>query len=55
MWSVFIPTGVLATTAPGVAAPANSTLIRGAYVDFFTVSGAGLAVITLSSNARANT
>lgn len=46
-------TGVLVTTAPGAAAPGSSTLIKGAYVDRFTVSGAGLAVITLSPNSRA--
>lgn len=45
-------TGVLTTTAPGAAAPANSTLIKGAYVDRFTVSGAGLAVITLAGSPR---
>lgn len=45
-------TGVLTTTAPGAAAPALSTLIEGAYVDRFTVSGAGLAVITLAGSPR---
>jgi hypothetical protein len=45
-------TGVLTTTAPGAAAPANSTLIEGAYVDRFTVAGAGLAVITLAGSPR---
>lgn len=45
-------TGVLTTTAPGAAAPANSTLIEGAYVDRFTVSDAGLAVITLAGSPR---
>jgi hypothetical protein len=50
-------TGILTTTAPGAAAPANSTLIEGAYVDRFTptaVAGYTLAVITLSPNSRAN-
>jgi hypothetical protein len=49
-------TGVLTTTAPGAAAPANSTLIEGAYVDRFTVGAVGgvrLGVITLSPNSRA--
>jgi hypothetical protein len=45
-------TGVLTTTAPGAAAPANSTLIKGAYVDRFTVTAAGLAVITLAGSPR---
>lgn len=45
-------TGVLTTTAPDAAAPANSTQIKGAYVDRFTVSGAGLAVITLAGSPR---
>lgn len=45
-------TGVLTTIAPGAAAPALSTLIEGAYVDRFTVSGAGLAVITLAGSPR---
>lgn len=46
-------TGVLVTTAPGASAPASSTLIKGAYVDRFTRTGAGLAVITLAPNSRA--
>jgi hypothetical protein len=46
-------TGVIVTTAPGAAAPASSTLIKGAYVDRFTRTGAGLAVITLAPNSRA--
>lgn len=45
-------TGVLTTTAPGAAAPALSTLIKGAYVDRFDLTS-GLAVITLSPNSRA--
>jgi hypothetical protein len=45
-------TGVLTTTAPGAAAPASSTLIEGAYVDRFTRTGAGLAVITLAGSPR---
>lgn len=48
-------TGVLTTTQPGAAAPGASTLIRGAYVNYFALAGAGLAVITLSPNSRANT
>ena len=50
-------TGVLTTTAPGAAAPANSTLIRGAYVDRFTptaVAGYTLAVVTLTPISRAS-
>lgn len=46
-------TGVIVTTAPGASAPASSTLIKGAYVDRFTRTGAGLAVITLAPNSRA--
>jgi hypothetical protein len=45
-------TGVITTTAPGAAAPANSTLIKGAFVDRFTVTAAGLAVITLTNASR---
>lgn len=45
-------TGVLTTIAPGGVAPANSTLIEGAYVDRFTVADAGLAVITLAGSPR---
>lgn len=44
--------GSLQTTAPGAAAPAGATLIEGAYVDRFTVAGAGLAVITLAGSPR---
>jgi uncharacterized membrane protein YebE (DUF533 family) len=44
-------TGILTTTAPGAAAPASSTLIKGAYVDRFDLT-TGLAVITLSPNSR---
>ena len=44
-------TGILTTTAPGAAAPALSTLIKGAYVDRFDLTS-GLAVITLSSTSR---
>ena len=47
-------TGAIVTTAPGAAAPGASTLIRGAYVDRFTRTGAGLAVITLTPESRAN-
>lgn len=48
-------TGILTTTAPGAAAPANSTRIKDAYVDRVTpvaVAGYTLAVITLPSNTR---
>lgn len=48
-------TGILATTAPGAAAPASHTLIPGAYVDRFTataVAGYTLAVITLPPSSR---
>lgn len=45
-------TGALTTTAPGAAAPGASTLIEGAYVDRFTRTGAGLAVITLAGSPR---
>jgi hypothetical protein len=45
-------TGVLTTIAPGAAAPALSTLIPGAYVDRFTRTGAGIAVITLAGSPR---
>lgn len=44
-------TGILTTTAPGAAAPASSTLIKGAYVDRYDIT-TGLAVITLSPNSR---
>lgn len=48
--------GVIKTLAQGAALTANHTLITGAYVDRVTpnplVSGATLAVITLSPNSR---
>ena len=40
-------TGELATIAPGADLPANRAFAQ-AYVDYFTVADAGLAVITLS-------
>ncbi len=40
-------TGLLATIAPGVALPSGKSYAF-AYVDYFTVTGAGLGVITLS-------
>lgn len=40
-------TGVLATIAPGAALPTGTTFCK-AFVDFFTVTVAGLAVITLN-------
>jgi hypothetical protein len=41
-------TGALSTITPGTAVPSGKTLAN-AVVDYFTVTGAGLAVITLSS------
>lgn len=51
-------TGIIKTQAPGATITANHTQIIGAYVDRVTpnplVSGATLAVITLSPNSRAS-
>lgn len=51
-------TGIIKTVAPGGALPALHTAIPGSYVDRVTpnplVSGATLAVITLSPNSRAS-
>lgn len=44
-------TGVLTTTAPGAAAPANSTRVPGGKVERYESAAAGLAVISFNSSA----